>query len=49
MYDKCNDCEYADVENIRVENHFLREKNEKLKIQNQKYKEVIDKLNVKLN
>ena len=43
MYDKCSDCEYGDIENLRVENRFLKEENEKLKMQNQKDKEVINK------
>lgn len=42
MYDKCSDCEYGDIENLRVENRFLKEENEKLKMQNQKDKEVFD-------
>lgn len=48
MYDKCSDCEYGDIENLRVENRFLKEENEKLKMQNQKDKEVIDKAKRKL-
>lgn len=42
MYDKCSDCEYGDIENLRVENRFLKEENEKLKMQNQKLKRQLE-------
>ena len=59
MYDKCSDCEYKDVENLRLENQELKKQLEikhngfmasveeacELAEENQKQKEVIDKLN----
>lgn len=50
MYDKCSDCEYGDVENLRLENQELKKQYEeyiraeiKLKDELEKQREVIDK------
>lgn len=43
MYDKCSDCEYGDIENLRLENQELKKQIENKENQQKKFIEYLEK------